>query len=205
LPSRRCWAARSPSTVPAAALRDGVLARAGIATVTGYLASVRAVDVSLRTRASLEERYFELSPSRTRGAVRESVLAQTRAEVRMTLRRGETLLLTIASGALLVSSRWLTSPRHRGASIDSSPRASWRCASCHFAGVALHRHRLRAIFGVLRRLHVTPLGQRRLIGAKIGGQSWSPSCSRSRPDGRGPGAPVAPHGGGVGAADTVAC
>ena len=63
----------------------------------------------------------------------------------------------------------------------------------HVARGSLDRDGFRAFVGVLRRLHVTPLGQRRLVGAKIAGvlvtethpshrhQRWSRCCSPGTP------------------------
>ena len=96
--------------------------------------------------------------------------AQTRSEVRMTIRRGETLLLTIGSPVLLLVffslARVSATPTvHR---IDFiAPGILALCVlSTSLVALSIATGFERS-FGVLRRLHVTPLGQRRLIGAKI--------------------------------------
>jgi ABC-2 type transport system permease protein len=98
--------------------------------------------------------------------------AQTRAEVSMTIRRGETLLLTIGIPVLLLVFFSLThvtaSPAtHR---IDFiAPGILALCVlSTSLVALSIATGFERSS-GVLRRLHVTPLGQRRLIGAKISG------------------------------------
>lgn len=98
--------------------------------------------------------------------------AQTRAEVRMTVRRGETLLLTIGIPVLLLVffslTHVTTTPSaHR---IDFiAPGILALCVlSTSLVALSIATGFERS-FGVLRRLHVTPLGQRRLIGAKIAG------------------------------------
>jgi ABC-2 type transport system permease protein len=98
--------------------------------------------------------------------------AQTRAEVRMTVRRGETLLLTIGIPVVLLVffsfARVTSTPTaHR---IDFiAPGILALCVlSTSLVALSIATGFERS-FGVLRRLHVTPLGQRRLIGAKIAG------------------------------------
>lgn len=98
--------------------------------------------------------------------------AQTRAEVRMNIRRGETLLLTIGIPVLLLVffslAHVTTSPTpHR---IDFvAPGILALCVlSTSLVALSISTGFERS-FGVLRRLHVTPLGQRRLVGAKIAG------------------------------------
>ena len=98
--------------------------------------------------------------------------AQTRAEVRMTVRRGETLLLTIAIPVLLLVffslARVTASPTvHR---VDFIAPGIIALSVLSTAMVALSiATGFERSFGVLRRLHVTPLGRRRLIGAKVAG------------------------------------
>ncbi len=98
--------------------------------------------------------------------------AQTRAEVRMTVRRGETLLLTIAIPVLLLVffslARVTASPTvHR---VDFIAPGIIALSVLSTAMVALSiATGFERSFGVLRRLYVTPLGRRRLIGAKIAG------------------------------------
>jgi ABC-2 type transport system permease protein len=98
--------------------------------------------------------------------------AQTRAEVRMTIRRGETLLLTVGIPVLLLVffslARVTSSPTtHR---IDFvAPGILALCVlSTSLVALSISTGFERS-FGVLRRLHVTPLGQGRLIGAKMTG------------------------------------
>lgn len=90
----------------------------------------------------------------------------------MTLRRGETLLLTIGIPVLLLLFFSLTSvtttpTKHR---VDFvAPGILALCVlSTSLVALSIATGFERSS-GVLRRLHVTPLGQRRLIGAKIAG------------------------------------
>jgi len=98
--------------------------------------------------------------------------AQTLAEVTMTLRRGETLLLTVAIPVILLiffsSVRVTSTPTvHRvdfvtpgilALSVMSTSLVALSIATC-----------FERSYGVLRRLHVTPLGRRRLVAAKMAG------------------------------------
>ena len=90
----------------------------------------------------------------------------------MAIRRGETLLLTIAIPVLLLvffSLAHVTSTptRHRVDFI--APGIIALCVlSTSMVALSIATGFERS-FGVLRRLHVTPLGQRRFIGAKIAG------------------------------------
>ncbi len=96
--------------------------------------------------------------------------AQTRAEVAMTLRRGETLLLTLIIPVLLLV--FLTLVRvtahpatHR---IDFFAPSILALTVLSTSLVALSiATGFERSYGILRRLHVTPLGRGRLIGAKI--------------------------------------
>ena len=96
--------------------------------------------------------------------------AQTLAEVRMTVRRGETLLLTIAIPVgLLVFFALVhvtaTPTVHRVDFI--APGILALCVlSTSMVALSIATGFERS-FGVLRRLYVTPLGQRRLVGAKV--------------------------------------
>ncbi|NNN01530.1 MAG: ABC transporter permease [Acidimicrobiaceae bacterium] len=96
--------------------------------------------------------------------------AQTFAEVRMTIRRGETLLLTIGIPVLLLVffslAHVTTTPtKHRVDFI--APGILALCVlSTSLVALSIATGFERS-FGVLRRLHVTPLGQRRLIASKI--------------------------------------
>src|SRR5665213_3327410 len=95
---------------------------------------------------------------------------QTRAEVSMTIRRGETLLLTIGIPVLLLLFFSLTHVTSTPATNRVNFVAPGILALCVLSTslVALSiATGFERSSGVLRRLHVTPLGQRRLIGAKI--------------------------------------
>ena len=98
--------------------------------------------------------------------------AQTRAEVRMTLRRGETLLLTVGIPVLLLvffslSSVTASPLAHR---VDFIAPGVLALAVVSTSLVALSiATGFERTYGVLRRLHVTPLGRPRLIAAKIAG------------------------------------
>ena len=97
---------------------------------------------------------------------------QTRAEVSMTIRRGETLLLTIGIPVLLLLFFSLTHVTSTPATNRVNFVAPGILALCVLSTslVALSiATGFERSSGVLRRLHVTPLGQRRLIGAKISG------------------------------------
>jgi ABC-2 type transport system permease protein len=101
-----------------------------------------------------------------------ALVAQTRAEVAMTIRRGETLLLTIGIPVLLLIffslTRVVSTPgTHR---IDFiAPGILALCVmSSSLVALSIATGFERSS-GVLRRLHVTPLGQPRLVGAKIAG------------------------------------
>ncbi len=165
-----------------------------IAIVTNLLASLGLSMVSLRTRASLEERYLELiGEQRSESAAVNAWLAQTRAEVTMTLRRGETLLLTVGIPVLLLLffslTHVTTTPRTHRVDFVAPGVLALCVLSTSLVALSIATGFERSS-GVLRRLHVTPLGQGRLIGAKIGGvlvteahpgrgRSWrSPSRSR---------------------------
>jgi ABC-2 type transport system permease protein len=98
--------------------------------------------------------------------------AQTRAEVRMNVRRGETLLLTIGIPVLLLVffslSHVTTSPAPHRINFVAPGILALCVLSTSLVALSISTGFERS-FGVLRRLHVTPLGQRRLIGAKIAG------------------------------------
>ncbi len=98
--------------------------------------------------------------------------AQTRAEVRMNIRRGETLLLTIGIPVLLLVffslAHVTTSPNAHRVNFIAPGILALCILSTSLVALSIATGFERS-FGVLRRLYVTPLGQRRLIGAKIGG------------------------------------
>ena len=101
-----------------------------------------------------------------------ALAAQTVAEVRMTLRRGETLLLTVGIPVTLLVFFSLvkvtTSPSaHR---VDFvAPGVLGLCVlSTSLVALSIATGFERS-YGVLKRLHVTPLGRRRLISAKMAG------------------------------------
>lgn len=96
--------------------------------------------------------------------------AQSVAEVRMTLRRGETLLLTLGIPVLLLvffSQTHVTAAPAGGRINFIAPGILALCVlSTSLVALSIATGFERS-YGVLRRLHVTPLGRRRLIGAKI--------------------------------------
>jgi ABC-2 type transport system permease protein len=98
--------------------------------------------------------------------------AQTRAEVRMTVRRGETLLLTLGIPILLLVfftlSHVTTTPAGGRINFIAPGILALCVLSTSLVALSIATGFERS-YGVLRRLHVTPLGQRRLIGAKIAG------------------------------------
>jgi ABC-2 type transport system permease protein len=98
--------------------------------------------------------------------------AQTRAEVRMTVSRGETLLLTVGIPVLLLvffSLAHVVATPTRSRIDFVAPGILALCVlSTSLVALSIATGFERS-FGVLRRLHVTPLGQRRLVGAKISG------------------------------------
>lgn len=98
--------------------------------------------------------------------------AQTRAEVRMNIRRGETLLLTIGIPIVLLVffslAHVTTLPTAHRIDFVAPGILALCILSTSLVALSIATGFERS-FGVLRRLHVTPLGQRRLIGAKIAG------------------------------------
>lgn len=96
--------------------------------------------------------------------------AQTRAEVQMTIRRGETLLLTLGIPILLLlffSLTHVTTTPAGGRINFIAPGILALCVlSTSLVALSISTGFERS-YGVLRRLHATPLGQRRLIAAKI--------------------------------------
>ena len=102
----------------------------------------------------------------------KALLAQTRAEVTMTIRRGETLLLTIGIPVMLLVFFSLThvtsSPNAHRVNFIAPGILALCVLSTSLVALSIATGFERSS-GVLRRLHVTPLGQRRLVGAKIAG------------------------------------
>jgi ABC-2 type transport system permease protein len=99
-------------------------------------------------------------------------VAQTRAEVAMTIRRGETLLLTIGIPVLLLIffslTRVVSSPGGHRINFIAPGILALCVLSTSLVALSIATGFERSS-GVLRRLHVTPLGRRRLVGAKIAG------------------------------------
>lgn len=102
----------------------------------------------------------------------KALLAQTRAEVTMTVRRGETLLLTIGIPVMLLVffslAHVTASPSAHRVNFIAPGILALCVLSTSLVALSIATGFERSS-GVLRRLHVTPLGQRRLIGAKIAG------------------------------------
>lgn len=98
--------------------------------------------------------------------------AQTRAEVRMTISRGETLLLTVGIPLLLLVffslTHVVTTPTKSRIDFVAPGILALCVLSTSLVALSIATGFERS-FGVLRRLHVTPLGRRRLVGAKIAG------------------------------------
>jgi ABC-2 type transport system permease protein len=101
-----------------------------------------------------------------------ALVAQSRAEVTMTVRRGETLLLTIGIPVFLLV--FLTEVHVTAAPADTridfiAPGIIALCVmSTSMVALSITTGYERT-YGVLRRLHVTPLGRPRLITAKVAG------------------------------------
>lgn len=97
-------------------------------------------------------------------------VAQTRAEVTMTIRRGETLLLTVGIPVLLLLFFSLThvtsTPKTHRVDFIAPGILALCVLSTSLVALSISTGFERSS-GVLRRLWVTPLGQRRLIGSKI--------------------------------------
>ncbi len=98
--------------------------------------------------------------------------AQTRAEVTMTLRRGETLLLTIGIPVLLLVffslTRVVSSPSAHRVNFIAPGILALCVLSTSLVALSIATGFERSS-GVLRRLYVTPLSRRSLVGAKIAG------------------------------------
>jgi ABC-2 type transport system permease protein len=102
----------------------------------------------------------------------KAFLAQTRAEVTMTIRRGETLLLTIGIPVMLLVffslAHVTASPSAHRVNFIAPGILALCVLSTSLVALSIATGFERSS-GVLRRLYVTPLGQRRLVGAKIAG------------------------------------
>lgn len=98
--------------------------------------------------------------------------AQTRAEVAMTLRRGETLLLTVGIPVVLLlffsAVRVTATPTTRRVDFVAPGILALCVLSTSLVALSIATGFERS-YGVLRRLHATPLGRPRLIGAKMAG------------------------------------
>jgi ABC-2 type transport system permease protein len=125
----------------------------------------------------------------------------------MTVRRGETLLLTIGIPVLLLVffslAHVTTSPTAHRIDFIAPGILALCILSTSLVSLSIATGFERS-FGVLRRLHVTPLGQRRLIGAKIAGVLVTELLQIAVLTVVALALQWHPHGGGVGAADTVA-
>jgi ABC-2 type transport system permease protein len=99
-----------------------------------------------------------------------ALLAQTRAEVFMTLRRGETLLLTVGIPVvfLLFFSRVhvVSTPHQKAVDFFVPGILSLAVMSTAMVSLGIATGFERG-YGVLKRLGATPLGRPRLLGAKI--------------------------------------
>src|SRR5665213_1542683 len=99
-----------------------------------------------------------------------ALVAQTRAEVYMTLRRGETLLLTVGIPVvfLVFFSTVHVVTTHAPKSVDFFVPGILALAVMSTAMVSLGiATGFERGYGVLKRLGATPLGRPRLLGAKI--------------------------------------
>ncbi len=98
------------------------------------------------------------------------LLAQVRAELSMTLRRGESVLLTLGIPVMLLVFFSLVDvlPHGSGKSVNSLAPGILALAvmSAAFVGVAIATAFERQ-YGVLKRIGTTPLGRSRLLVAKI--------------------------------------
>jgi ABC-2 type transport system permease protein len=125
----------------------------------------------------------------------------------MTVRRGETLLLTIGIPVLLLVffslAHVTTSPTAHRINFIAPGILALCILSTSLVSLSIATGFERS-FGVLRRLHVTPLGQRRLIGAKIAGVLVTELLQIAVLTVVALALQWHPHGGGVGAGDTAA-
>jgi ABC-2 type transport system permease protein len=100
----------------------------------------------------------------------KALLAQTRAEVTMTLRRGETLLLTLGIPLLLLvffsEVRILPTPGIASVDLVTPGILALAIMSTSMVSLGIATGFERG-YGVLERLGVTPLGRGRLLAAKM--------------------------------------
>jgi ABC-2 type transport system permease protein len=103
--------------------------------------------------------------------VRRPLVAQTRAEVYMTLRRGETLLLTVGIPVIFLlffsSVHVVTTPTAKAVTFFVPGILALAVMSTAMVSLGIATGFERG-YGVLKRLGSTPLGRPRLLGAKIG-------------------------------------
>jgi ABC-2 type transport system permease protein len=101
-----------------------------------------------------------------------ALVAQSRAEVSMTIRRGESLLLTVGIPVFLLvfltEAKVTTSPLASRINFVAPGIIALCVMSTSLVSLSISTGFERT-YGVLRRLHVTPLGRRRLIGSKLAG------------------------------------
>jgi ABC-2 type transport system permease protein len=99
-----------------------------------------------------------------------ALVAQTRAEVFMTLRRGETLLLTVGIPVLFLvffsTVHVVTTPAAKGVDFFVPGILGLAVMSTAMVSLGIATGFERG-YGVLKRLGSTPLGRPRLLGAKI--------------------------------------
>ena len=100
----------------------------------------------------------------------KALWAQSVAEVRMTISRGETLLLTVGIPVLLLvffsQAHVVATPTSHRIDFIAPGILALCVLSTSLVALSIATGFERS-FGVLRRLHVTPLGRRRLVGAKV--------------------------------------
>jgi ABC-2 type transport system permease protein len=101
-----------------------------------------------------------------------ALIAQSRAEVSMTIRRGESLLLTVGIPVFLLvfltETSVTTSPLTSRINFVAPGIIALCVMSTSLVSLSIATGFERT-YGVLRRLFVTPLGRRRLVGAKLAG------------------------------------
>jgi ABC-2 type transport system permease protein len=99
-----------------------------------------------------------------------ALVAQTRAEVYMTLRRGETLLLTVGIPVVFLlffsTVHVVSTPEHKAVNFFVPGILALAVMSTAMVSLGIATGFERG-YGVLKRLGATPLGRPRLLGAKI--------------------------------------